>query len=143
MFFWIVVITQVPQNGAAIAFQSNLADMQRVTRGTSELAAGYNTSIQGIIPIVLTPVVGIFIDRVGYRMWFCKYHSHLGSFACRSLTNHSLNHGHSLRYRLRSHGSYPSSPTGTYLNLVVCVRYQSPAVHGVGTGTSRGRQQAG
>ena len=72
MLFWIVVITQVPQTGAAVAFQHNLADMQRVTRGTSELAAGYNTSLQGIIPIVLTPLVGLFIDRVGYRMWFCE-----------------------------------------------------------------------
>lgn len=72
MLFWIIVITQVPQNGAAVAFQGNLADMQRVTRGTSELAAGYNTSLQGVIPIVLTPVVGLFIDRVGFRMWFCE-----------------------------------------------------------------------
>lgn len=72
MLFWVIVVTQIPQNGAAVAFQGNMADMQRVTRGTTELAAGYNTSLQGIIPIVGTPLLGWFIDRYGYRMWFCK-----------------------------------------------------------------------
>jgi hypothetical protein len=72
MFFWFICVTQIPQNGAAVAFQGNLADMQRVTRGTTELAAGYNTSLQGIMPIVLTPLVGLFIDKVGYRVWFCE-----------------------------------------------------------------------
>jgi len=52
---------------------SNLADIQTQTRGTSKLAAGYNSSLQGVIPIVLTPAVGAFFDRVGWRMPFGQY----------------------------------------------------------------------
>lgn len=51
-------------------YTSNLADIQTATRGTSKLAAGYNSSLQSVIPIVLTPVVGLFFDRFGWRMIF-------------------------------------------------------------------------
>lgn len=58
------------QNAAVSVYSSNLADVQTVTRGTSTLAAGYNSSIQGVIPILLTPLVGAFFDRFGWRMAF-------------------------------------------------------------------------
>ena len=70
MFFWIFCGTQVLQNGSVSAYTSNLADIQTQTRGTSKLAAGYNASLQGVIPIVLTPAVGYFFDRFGWRMFF-------------------------------------------------------------------------
>lgn len=70
MFFWIFCGTQVLQNGSVTAYTSNLADIQTQTRGTSKLAAGYNASLQGVIPIVLTPAVGYFFDRFGWRMFF-------------------------------------------------------------------------
>lgn len=31
---------------------------------------GYNSAIQGVIPIVLTPATGLFFDRIGWRMVF-------------------------------------------------------------------------
>lgn len=58
------------QNSSIGVYSSNLADIQTYTRGTSTLAAGYNTSLQGIIPIVLTPVTGWFFDHYGWRMPF-------------------------------------------------------------------------
>jgi MFS family permease len=70
MFFWVVCSTQIFQNATVSVYSSNLADIQTVTRGTSTLAAGYNTSLQSVIPIVLTPVVGAFFDRYGWRMVF-------------------------------------------------------------------------
>jgi hypothetical protein len=70
MFFWIFCASQVLQNGAVSSYTSNLADIQTQTRGTSKLAAGYNSSLQGVVPIVLTPVVGYFFDRFGWRMFF-------------------------------------------------------------------------
>ena len=70
MFFWIMCATQVFQNASVTVYTSNLADIQTQTRGTSTLAAGYNSSLQGIIPIVMTPVVGYFFDRFGWRMIF-------------------------------------------------------------------------
>lgn len=61
------------QNASISVYSSNLADIQTYTRGTSTLAAGYNTSLQGVIPIVLTPVTGLFFDRVGWRMPFGEW----------------------------------------------------------------------
>ncbi|WVF71060.1 hypothetical protein IAT40_005857 [Kwoniella sp. CBS 6097] len=52
---------------------SNLADIQTQTRGTSKLAAGYNSSLQSVAPIVLIPLVGAFIDRFGMRMFFISW----------------------------------------------------------------------
>lgn len=72
MFFWIFCGTQVLQNGAVSVYTSNLADIQTQTRGTSKLAAGYNSSLQGVIPIVLTPAVGWFFDKFGWRMVFSE-----------------------------------------------------------------------
>lgn len=56
-------------------YTTNLADIQTVTRGTSKLAAGYNTTLQSIVPVVLTPLTGLFFDRVGWRMPFGEYRS--------------------------------------------------------------------
>lgn len=70
MFFWIFCGSQVLQNGAVGVYTSNLADIQTQTRGTSKLAAGYNSSLQSVVPIILTPAVGWFFDRYGYRMFF-------------------------------------------------------------------------
>ncbi|KAL7424462.1 hypothetical protein Q5752_000146 [Cryptotrichosporon argae] len=72
-FFWIFTATQVFQNATVSVYTSNLADMQTVTRGTSTLAAGYNSSLQGIVPIVCTPLAGWFFDRYGWRMIFVSW----------------------------------------------------------------------
>ncbi|WVF68348.1 hypothetical protein IAT40_003113 [Kwoniella sp. CBS 6097] len=72
-FFWIMCGTQLFQNAAVGVYTSNLADIQTYTRGTSKLAAGYNSSLQGVIPIVLTPVTGWFFDRFGWRMVFVSW----------------------------------------------------------------------
>ncbi|OCF39673.1 hypothetical protein I317_06528 [Kwoniella heveanensis CBS 569] len=72
-FFWILCGTQLFQNAAVTVYTSNLADIQTYTRGTSKLAAGYNTSLQGVIPIVLTPLTGWFFDMFGWRMVFVSW----------------------------------------------------------------------
>lgn len=72
-FFWVLCSTQVLQNATVSVYSSNLADMQVVTRGTKELAAGYNSSLQGVIPIVLTPLAGLFFDKVGWRCIFISW----------------------------------------------------------------------
>ncbi|WWD20457.1 hypothetical protein CI109_104933 [Kwoniella shandongensis] len=69
-FFWILCGTQIFQNSVPQVYTSNLADIQTVTRGTSTLAAGYNTTLQAIVPVILTPLTGLFFDRVGWRMPF-------------------------------------------------------------------------
>lgn len=58
------------QGGAARVYLRNVADIQVKSRGTTEQAAGYNAALQGVIPIVLTPAIGYFFDRIGWRMVF-------------------------------------------------------------------------
>lgn len=44
--------------------------MQERTRGTTTLAAGYNSSLQSVVTIVLNPLLGMFFDKFGWRMPF-------------------------------------------------------------------------
>ncbi|GAA5822590.1 hypothetical protein JCM5353_005494 [Sporobolomyces roseus] len=66
--FWLLDISQLLQSGAVNTYTSNLADTIRVTRNKSNAAAGYTSAIGQVIPIVLTPCLGIFFDRLGRRM---------------------------------------------------------------------------
>ncbi|OCF32015.1 hypothetical protein I317_06699 [Kwoniella heveanensis CBS 569] len=72
-FFWLFVGIQIFQTSVVGVYSSNLADIQTQTRGTSKLAAGYNSSLQSVAPIVLIPLVGAFIDRFGMRMFFISW----------------------------------------------------------------------
>ncbi|GAA5841028.1 hypothetical protein JCM3766R1_006641 [Sporobolomyces carnicolor] len=66
--FWIIDISQLFQSGAVLTYTSNLADTIRVTRNATNAAAGYTSAIGQVIPIVLTPLLGVFFDRLGRRM---------------------------------------------------------------------------
>lgn len=94
--FWIIAITQLLQSGTVGSYSSLLADVIRKTRGTTDeigtsptsdffladrirslttilfsiRAAGYQSSVNQVIPIVLTPLLGGFFDRYGRRMYF-------------------------------------------------------------------------
>ncbi|WVW83550.1 hypothetical protein I302_105571 [Kwoniella bestiolae CBS 10118] len=72
-FFWLFAGIQIFQTSVIGVYSSNLADIQTQTRGTSKLAAGYNSSLQSVAPIVLIPLVGAFIDRFGMRMFFISW----------------------------------------------------------------------
>lgn len=48
----------------------NLAEVVEITRGTTKLTAGYTSGIAQILPIVLTPALGLFFDRYGRRTQF-------------------------------------------------------------------------
>lgn len=73
VFFWILCGTQLFQSSAVGVYSGNLADIQTQTRGTSTLAAGYNSSLQSVIPIILTPLTGMFFDRFGWRTFFVSW----------------------------------------------------------------------
>ncbi|BGO94151.1 hypothetical protein NBRC10512_003768 [Rhodotorula toruloides] len=66
--FWIMDVSQLLQAGAVNAYTSNLADAISTTRNKSKAAAGYTSAIGQIIPIVLTPCLGMIFDRFGRRM---------------------------------------------------------------------------
>ena len=67
--FWMLPMTQLLQSGAAGGFNTSSADIIRM-RGFTEAVAGYLSSAQGILPNVLSPVLGFFIDRYGHRFHF-------------------------------------------------------------------------
>ena len=62
--------SEIFQTSVVGVYSINLADIQTQTRGTSALAAGYNSSLQSVVPIVLIPLTGAFFDRFGMRMFF-------------------------------------------------------------------------
>ncbi|BGP48297.1 hypothetical protein JCM10450v2_004169 [Rhodotorula kratochvilovae] len=66
--FWIIDISQLFQAGAVSTYTSNLADAISVTRGATLYTAGWNASVAQVIPIVLTPCLGMVFDRYGKRM---------------------------------------------------------------------------
>jgi hypothetical protein len=113
---------EVPQNAAVGVLSSNLADIQTQTRGTSKLAAGYNSSLQGVIPIVLTPAVGAFFDRIGWRMPFGQYT--LIQTVRRHMLTPSLIHRRHVHHRIRSDWFNHRSSTGANLAELVCPKHQ-------------------
>lgn len=66
----ITYCSEIFQTSVVGVYSINLADIQTQTRGTSALAAGYNSSLQSVVPIVLIPLTGAFFDRFGMRMFF-------------------------------------------------------------------------
>ncbi|OAL46303.1 MFS general substrate transporter [Pyrenochaeta sp. DS3sAY3a] len=59
-------LTQTLQAGGAGGFQNSAADIIRM-KGFKEDVAGYMSTGQMILPIVLSPIIGICMDRYGHR----------------------------------------------------------------------------
>ncbi|KAJ7687402.1 major facilitator superfamily domain-containing protein [Mycena rosella] len=76
MFFFFTC-TQILQAGIVGGFNGLSADIIKETRGSTELLAGYTSSVQQVIPIFLTPALGGFFDRFGFRMLFVSFTSAL------------------------------------------------------------------
>lgn len=73
--------TQLLQSGAAGGFSLNSADMIN-KRGYTEAVAGYMSTGQKILPIVLSPVVGMVIDVYGHRFHYVALAPVLWIIAC-------------------------------------------------------------
>lgn len=67
-FFWLVACTQIMQSGVVGGFNGLSADIISETRGSTAQTAGYTSSMQQIIPIILCPLLGGFFDFFGNRM---------------------------------------------------------------------------
>lgn len=64
--FWMLPATQLLQSGAAGGFNTSSADIIQF-RGYTESVAGYLSSAQKILPIVLSPIIGGLVDVYGHR----------------------------------------------------------------------------
>ncbi|ESK92084.1 mfs transporter [Moniliophthora roreri MCA 2997] len=68
--FWLITVSRICQPSSVIAFTNIAPDVIKVTRGISNATAGYIAALENVIPIILTPALGLFFDRFGRRMWF-------------------------------------------------------------------------
>ncbi|CAN8103341.1 unnamed protein product [Discula destructiva] len=73
--------TQLLQSGAAGGFSVNSADIIFM-RGYTEAVAGYLSTGQKILPILLSPLIGLFIDAYGHRFHFVATAPVLWIIAC-------------------------------------------------------------
>ncbi|KAI9150552.1 Major facilitator superfamily domain-containing protein [Paramyrothecium foliicola] len=73
--------TQLLQSGAAGGFSTSSADIIFM-KGYTEEVAGYLSTAQRILPIVLSPALGLFIDRYGHRFHFVALAPILWIIAC-------------------------------------------------------------
>lgn len=76
--------TQLLQSGAAGGFSVNSADIIFM-RGYTEAVAGYLSTAQKILPILLSPLIGLFIDVYGHRFHFVATAPILWIIACAML----------------------------------------------------------
>lgn len=73
VFYLILAGTHLFQNSARTVYSANLTDIQERTRGTTALTGGYYSSLLNVIVIVVVPLLGIFFDKVGWRMPFVSF----------------------------------------------------------------------
>ncbi|ETS83876.1 hypothetical protein PFICI_05752 [Pestalotiopsis fici W106-1] len=74
-FFWLVACTQILQAGVVGSFNGLNADIITVTRGSTAQIAGYTSALQQVIPIICTPLIGLFFDTFGFRMMVVSFTS--------------------------------------------------------------------
>ncbi|KIY71911.1 MFS general substrate transporter [Cylindrobasidium torrendii FP15055 ss-10] len=73
--FWLIVCSQLLQAGVVGGFNGLSADIITQTRGSTDEIAGYTSALQQVIPIFMVPCLGLFFDRVGFRMFFVSFTS--------------------------------------------------------------------
>ncbi|TXT11548.1 uncharacterized protein COLE_01958 [Cutaneotrichosporon oleaginosum] len=73
VFYLILAGTHLFQNSARTVYSANLTDIQERTRGTTALTGGYYSSLLNVIVIVVVPLLGMFFDKVGWRMPFVSF----------------------------------------------------------------------
>ncbi|KAI9268031.1 major facilitator superfamily domain-containing protein [Phascolomyces articulosus] len=68
VFFWNVIVIEFNFASVWSSFQTISTDLVQNRFGTTGVLAGYTASASQIMPIVVVPLLGIFIDMFGYRI---------------------------------------------------------------------------
>ncbi|KAI5478051.1 MFS general substrate transporter [Pseudohyphozyma bogoriensis] len=79
--FWMLPMTQLFQSEAAGAFGESSSDLIRM-KGYTETIASYTASAKYAFPVVLSPFVGIMVDRYGHRFHIIAFAPLLWIMAC-------------------------------------------------------------
>lgn len=66
-FYWYLLFVIYIQASMNVSFLSINTEMIKERFNTTNVMAGYISSLNTAIPIALCPLIGIFIDKIGYR----------------------------------------------------------------------------
>ena len=72
VFFWNVIVIEFIFAAVWSSFQTISTDLVENRFGATSVLAGYTASTSNVVPIVLTPLLGVFMDLFGHRIKICK-----------------------------------------------------------------------
>lgn len=71
-YFWLILFIEFVYAAVWTVHQSVATELVQIHFGTTQVIAGYKASISQVVPIVTTPVLGLFMDLFGRRVSVCK-----------------------------------------------------------------------
>lgn len=72
-YFWLILFIEFVFAAVWTVHQSVATELVQIHFGTTQVVAGYKASTSQIVPIVTTPVLGLFMDLFGRRVSVCKW----------------------------------------------------------------------
>ncbi|KAI8088918.1 major facilitator superfamily domain-containing protein [Halteromyces radiatus] len=66
--FWLIILIEFIYAAVWSAFQTIATELVQVHFGTTSVLAGYKASASQVVPIVATPLLGLFMDFYGFRV---------------------------------------------------------------------------
>lgn len=73
VYYWHIILIEFIFAAVWSSFQTISTDLVQVHFGTTQVLAAYTASASLVVPIVATPLLGIFMDFFGGRLIICKY----------------------------------------------------------------------
>ncbi|KAI9498264.1 major facilitator superfamily domain-containing protein [Zychaea mexicana] len=73
-YFWHIILIEFIFAAVWTVHQSVATELVQIHFGTTQKLAAYKASVSQVVPIVVTPILGVFIDLVGQRVKICKTH---------------------------------------------------------------------
>jgi MFS family permease len=71
--YWHIILIEFIFAAVWSSFQTISTDLVQVHFGTTQVLAAYTASASLVVPIIATPLLGIFMDYFGSRVFICKY----------------------------------------------------------------------
>ncbi|CAO3583249.1 unnamed protein product [Absidia cylindrospora] len=68
LIFWLIILIECIHAAVWTSFHTIATEFVRVRFHTTDVEAGYTSSVAQIVPVVVTPFLGVLVDRVGGRM---------------------------------------------------------------------------
>lgn len=88
--FWIVGLMHMVFSNLHNLFGGISADFIRAATQMTPVQAGFVASLDSLLPVFLAPLVGIFVDTYGGRLWICMVASITSVMAFAVFTNDSV-----------------------------------------------------